>query len=458
LRVTLAVLVLGFAAVVVVNWPGHLSFDSLVQLNDGRTGRYHTWHPPIMAWMLGLGDRLLRGPGLFMAFDAGLLFTSLGALALGRRTASWAGPIVALALVLSPLVLIYQGIVWKDVLYANASVAGFTALYLYDSAVRTRRAKALLLVIAFAALALAALARQNGAVSVLAGAGALGVMTLQRAGPAWRRAIGTALARAGLALVLSAIAVAAASAALDTRRIDDPGDAAQFEALQQFDLIGGVAHDLHLDLSALASASLEAKIRSAAARAYTPARVDTVAQVPGLTKAMTNDDEGVSKAWRAMLRDHFSAYAAHRRDVFWWTLFTPDLAQCLPVFTGVDGPPQLVKTLGLVNHQDDRDLALEDYASRFYPTPVYSHAAYGLAAIVLTIVLALRGRPGDAAMAAMLVSAVAFSACFVVISFACDYRYLYALDLSVMVAALHLALGRGTGGAMSLPTKAFSLG
>jgi hypothetical protein len=442
LRATVAVLTLGFTVVVVVNWPGHLSFDSLVQLSDGRAGRYHTWHPPIMAWMLGVGDRLLKGPGLFMAFDAALLFASLGALAIGRRTVSWAGPVVALALVLSPLVLIYQGIVWKDVLYANASVAGFVALSLADAAARDRRTKGLLLLIAFAALALSALARQNGMVSVVAGAGVLAVLRLQRAGSAWRQAIGRAAGDAGFALAASALIVVAVSAALDTRRIDDPGDAAQFQALQQFDLIGGVAHDPHLDLSALTPPALAARVRSAA-RSYTPARVDTVAQIPGLMDALTNDQKGVSKAWRAMLRDHLSAYIAHRRDVFSWTLFTPDLSQCLPVFTGVDGPPELVRGLGLVNHQDARDLALEDYASHFYTTPLFSHAAYGLAAVVLLGLLERRGRPGDAAIAAMLASALAFTACFVIISFACDYRYLYVLDLSVMVAAFHLALGRG---------------
>ncbi len=446
LRLTLIVLISGLAAIVVVNWPGHLSFDSLVQLNDGRTGRYHTWHPPIMAWMLGLGDRLVRGPGLFMAFDASLLFASLGALAVGRAGVSWTGPIMAAALILSPLVLIYQGIVWKDILYANASVAGFVALYLFDAAAQTRRSRGALLVIAFAALGLAALARQNGLVSVVAGAGALLAITLHRAGSAWRGAIWPALSRAALALALTACGGVAVSAALDTRRIDEPGDAAQFQALQQFDLIGGVAHDPHLDLAALKSAALAARVRTAALRSYTPARVDTVVQVPGLTDALTSDAQGVSKAWRAMLHDHPGAYIAHRRDVFWWTLFTPDLAQCVPVFTGVDGPPRLVKALGLVNHQDDRDLALEDYAGHFYGTPIFSHAAYDVAALVLLALLVRRRRPGDMAMAAMLVSALAFTACFVIISFACDYRYLYALDLSVMVAAFHFALGRGALG------------
>jgi hypothetical protein len=437
----LAVLLFGFAAVVVVNWPGHLSFDSLVQLNDGRTGRYHTWHPPIMAWMLGLGDRLLRGPGLFMAFDAGLLFASLAALAMGRPRVSWAGPIVALLLVLSPQVLIYQGIVWKDVLYANASVAGFVALYLSDAAARTKRTKILLLAIGFAAFALAGLARQNGIVSVFAGAAAMAALSLRRAGSAWRRQVARAVGGACLALALTGLGAAAVSLALDSRRIDDPGDAAQFQALQQFDLIGGLAHDADVDLSALRSPALAARVRLAA-KSYTPARVDTVAQIPGLWDALAGDGKGVSQAWRTMLRDRPAAYIAHRRDVFWWTLFTPDLAQCLPVFTGVDGPPPLVKALGLVNHQDARDLALEDYASHFYATPVFSHAAYGLVALVLLVFLVRRGGPGDLAMAAMLGSALAFTACFIIISFACDYRYLYALDVSAMVAAFHLALGR----------------
>jgi hypothetical protein len=442
LRTVLTVLILGVVAVVVVNWPGHLSFDSLVQLNDGRTGRYHTWHPPIMAWMLGAGDRVIRGPGLFMAFDAGILFASLAALGIGRPQVSWAGPIMALVLILSPLVLIYQGIVWKDVLYANASVAGFVALYLFDAVARTRLWKGLLLVIGFGALALAALARQNGAVSVLAGAAAVTLITLQRAGSAWRSAIWPAVGRGAIALALTAAVVAGVSAALDTRRIDDPGDAAQLQALQQFDLIGGVAHDPHVDLSALASPALAARVRTAAVRSYTPARVDTVAQIPGLSDALTRDSQGVSTAWRDMLRNRLSAYAAHRRDVFLWTLFTPDLAQCVPVFTGVDGPPRLVKALGLINHQDARDLSLEDYASHFYATPVFSHAAYGLVALILLVFLGRRRRRGDLAMAAMLASALAFTACFVIISFACDYRYLYALDLSAMVAAFHLALGR----------------
>ena len=43
----------------------------------------------------------------------------------------------------------------------------------------------------------------------------------------------------------------------------------------------------------------------------------------------------------------------------------------------------------------------------------------------------------------MLASAFAFAASFAVISIACDYRYLYDLDLAVIAAALYATAGLG---------------
>ena len=33
--------------------PGYLSYDSVSQLGDARSGFYNSWHPPVMAWLLG---------------------------------------------------------------------------------------------------------------------------------------------------------------------------------------------------------------------------------------------------------------------------------------------------------------------------------------------------------------------------------------------------------------------
>lgn len=68
-----------------------------------------------------------------------------------------------------------------------------------------------------------------------------------------------------------------------------------------------------------------------------------------------------------------------------------------------------------------------------------SHVVYGVAAIMLLAPLLRRRSSADIAVAAMLGAALAFTASFAVISIACDYRYLYFLDLSAIAAALYLA-------------------
>ena len=49
------------------------------------------------------------------------------------------------------------------------------------------------------------------------------------------------------------------------------------------------------------------------------------------------------------------------------------------------------------------------------------------------------GDGADLAVAGLLAGALLFTLTFVIISIACDYRYLLFLDLSAMAAALHIA-------------------
>ena len=116
-RAFLAVAVLGLAACVIADWPGHFPPDAINQLAQGRAGVYNFWHPPVMAWMLGLADRIAPGAPLFFVFQAALFFAGLSALALVRGAGWWAVLLAAL-ISGSPLVLVYQGLVHEDMLFA----------------------------------------------------------------------------------------------------------------------------------------------------------------------------------------------------------------------------------------------------------------------------------------------------------------------------------------------------
>src|SRR5260221_14285998 len=87
--VAAAIMLAGAAASLAMNLPGHLSYDSILQLAQGRDGLYNTWHPPVMAWLLGVTDRIARGTVLFVVLDTGLIFGAVLALILLGRRVSW---------------------------------------------------------------------------------------------------------------------------------------------------------------------------------------------------------------------------------------------------------------------------------------------------------------------------------------------------------------------------------
>ena len=89
---------------------------------------------------------------------------------------------------------------------------------------------------------------------------------------------------------------------------------------------------------------------------------------------------------------------------------------------------------------DARDYALQNYAIALTGTPAFSHVTFGVIALLALFPMLRRRRPEDIAMAFLLIGTFAFTASFFVISIACDYRYLYALDLSTMFAAFYVAL------------------
>ena len=54
--------------------------------------------------------------------------------------------------------------------------------------------------------------------------------------------------------------------------------------------------------------------------------------------------------------------------------------------------------------------------------------------------LALRRRPADIVMIGLMLAGLGFAASFLLLSIACDYRYLYMLDLSALAGLVYVAI------------------
>ncbi len=430
------VLCVGVVALLAVNLPGHLSYDSVAQLHEGRLGVRETWGPVMYAWLLGRADSVVPGASLYVVASALVLLGAFLGLRTLRPRTSWLAVAAAAAVMATPQLLIYQAIVWKDVLFANLALAAFVCL-----AHAARRwgdwgFRLGALAAAMLCVALGALVRQNGAI-VLPFAAVAIAWTARRDG--WLKSLswggGWLVATA---LVMQLLAAAVALPGQDA----DPAINRGVRIVAHYDIIGAVAHRPGLPLARLHAADpkVEAAVRRAARMSYSAERVDSLDRTPELSAIWLVPDAEIMGQWRDIVHHQPGAYAAHRLDVFRWLVAAPVIDRCLPVHVGVGGAPDQVADLGVAAVIEPQDRQLSGYAARLYPTPVYSHVSYILICLAVLAAMLLRRQPADWMMAALMASALAFAASFLVISIACDYRYLYFLDLAAMAGALYVAL------------------
>ena len=423
------ILLAGLAAMLALNWPGQMSYDSVAQLAEARAGFYHSWHPPVMAWLMRQFDGLLPGTGLFILFNGALALFAFWSFAQPKRATALT-VILALLAMATPQWLLYQGIVWKDVLVADAALAGFAALARAAGGNRLWYFPAILL------FALAMMARQNGLVIVPVAAMALSAVLWRRTSP------GRALAGALLFLVLTA-GLAFAGEALLALHGDHGADAAdEIRLAQSYDLAGMMKRDpaFHPARLEAGDPALAGLLRARGVALYTPVWIDPLVNDEALHGAITEAPASLVFAqWRDAVLGHPLLYLATRWAAFTWVVATPDLDACHALYTGVDGPPALLAELGLQQDWRPQDELHNRYGLLLRDTPLFSHLAFGSLALALLVFLLWRRRDSDLITAGLLAAALTFSASFFVVAIACDYRYLYFLDLAAMAGALAAA-------------------
>jgi hypothetical protein len=428
----------GLVIILAVNLPGHMTTDSVIQLAEGRADAQRSFNPVFMSWLLGRLDGLLAGTSLFVAMNAGVFFASLVALSRLAPRAHWLAVVLVLLALLTPQLLIYQGVVWKDVMFANFAIAGTVCLALAAERWSQVRSRFALLAVGVILLAIAALVRQNGVLALLAGSAGLTLALRSRSGWKTCLAMGLGVVAAGSAVIL----LLSATLHRALPQLDPSTSGAGLRIIQHFDIVGVLARDPQAPLEPLESSSPKAAaaLRDATAF-YSAERIDTLDQAKGMGDYVWGAPEGVVPAtWANLVIHEFPDYASHRLGVFRQIFLTPNVQACLPVSTGVQGPESVLSELGLPARQDRRDSQLFNYATRFFGTPVLSHLPYGLISLAAMVVLVLRGRPSDFVMAGLQAGALAFAGSFLVIALACDYRYLYFLDLAAITGIVHLAL------------------
>ena len=432
-----AVLAVGLVGMLGANLPGHLSYDSVAQLYEGHFHIRETWGPAFYAWVLGFFDGFIPGTSLYVTVSAALLFGSLAAMADLRPRVSWLAPIVAAAAVLTPQLAIYQGIVWKDVMFANCAVAGFVMIghagRLWDD--RPRRWA--LLIAALVLIAAGDQVRQNGLIAGAFAALALGVVA---AHGRWRRGIVWAL---GALVALVVVGQAETVLSEPPKAPTDTALGTGVRIVQSYDVLGAIALDpsYRTDVLAAANPTAAAIVRDRAKADYSGRRVDFLDRDTAIQDGLDKLSDGAfSKQWFDLVRKHPALYLRVRWEDFRWVFAPPVVDWCLPIYVGVDAPAEKLAPLGLQRRYVQSDVMLANYASWFLDTPVLSHVFYAALSLALAGLLLWRRGAGDIAMAALQLAGAAFAASFFIISIACDYRYLYFTDLAAIAGLIYVAV------------------
>jgi len=191
-----------------------------------------------------------------------------------------------------------------------------------------------------------------------------------------------------------------------------------------------------------AQALLEAGVAASLFRP--PASTPSTSTRPSAKPCGHVPDVAMNAQWRHIIHPRagrLSAAAGGRPSA--GTFLTPEAgAVVCRGRWGVTGPDGLLQDLNVqtgVDPQDQGPGQLRPALLR--KTPVFSHLTWAVVAAGPESCSCCAGaiRP-DWVFVALLAGTLVFVATFAVISVACDYRYLYLLDLAAMVSALYWAL------------------
>lgn len=435
--VAAAVVLAGFALMLTVNLPGHFEFDSIRQLLEGRRGVYSNWHPPVMSWLLGVADAIVPGASAFVIFDAALAFGSILSLLWLAPRPTWPSVAAAALAVSLPQLFLFQAIVWKDMLFADACLAGFVCLA--HAAVNWQRPRRRFVLLAGAVVfaALAALTRQSGVVVLPCAAISLGVIVARFASRRRALVYGGGFFLACVALILGA------NTALQLRASKALGPIEQIEDLQLYDIAGMLQRrpDLGLPLLEREAPAMARRLREKGAQLYTPIQHDHLTDDPIIHGLIVASVAAVGRQWRALVFAHPGTYLAVRAEDFSWVFLSLHPNECLIYEVGISGAAADLQAAHLTQRYDDRDAWLdEQYGTRLIGTPALSHPVFAAAGLIGLFVLLRRRRPADLAMAGLLTATLFYVLSYFFVSIACQYRYLYALDLSSIAATFYLVM------------------
>lgn len=413
-------------ATTVVFSPGYMSADSISQLKQAMGDEpLNDWHPPVMSLVWRALIVVTGTPATMAALQSAILWAALWTIAwcVWELTASRAGSLAVLGLGLTPHVLTFVGVVWKDVHMAFALLAT-TAVALVGRRPGTGRPTLRWALLGLGALFLvyAVLVRKN-AIFATVPIFVMLVLALWRKPGRRIWLISTAALAVGLivpGIVISAIARPVQTSQGSQIMLDDLLHVLSADELRS----AAVSPDLR---DRLATAAREChRVKSLSNSYFTCWERDT--------SDLSVHSDQLTSLWTSEMASHLPGYLQYRLQVFSELLFKGSHEY----ESGI-----IANTLGLKPSHPRLEATLGTYVKGAVQDLPFLFRGW----FWLTVGLALSVRPGRGSFS-MPVRALGVSAAVYVVGYlpimpATDFRYLYWPAIAGTLGLLLARLGRG---------------
>jgi hypothetical protein len=401
-----------------------------------------------MSFLLGISNAIVPGTGLFIILNTAIFYISIFLYSQGLPRVSWFTTLLTIGICLNHLVLIYNGIVWKDVLFANLCLLGFAStLFSYRRYHPTRWGIGASIISLFA-FALSMLLRPQGILVAFTGVLILSLNWQShlffnyKGNPNvshfLKRLIIPVLLHLLVCLVLAKlmtgiVALTAVSYSTNTAVIGT-------RILLVYDIAGIVYREPETPLSVFQALTVNTTaLQAEILRHYTSSRFDYLSS-PGLVykylqETSTSD---LSKQWVQAISARPLAYISHRISLFSWQMGLHDQAQCLPNWLGVSREPaNVIQDLKLNLKESQFVSTLYVYAQKFINTFFNAPLTYLVLSICGLGILSRHVNPKTLPIIGLAIAGIVFALTYLFIGIACDLRYVYFSIVAGMITGLY---------------------
>lgn len=426
--------------VLAIHSPGHISMDTSMQLYEAMLGKSISWNPPFMSALMHWlgGGEIATALLVFLACGliyGGYALTALSCAQKGRRIGIWR-VVIAILVVMNPVIAIYVGIVWKDVVFAAFLCGG--AGFGFAASRGSKPLRWLFALVSAVLLAAAMLARQQG---VFMAPVLLVVPILMLAGGASGSAF---WARWVVLPVVFIVAVSAFSVATSATIEGNAGRSTSvgYRSIMIFDMMG-IISDSPLGAEQLAY-KVPPKIWSGIHKIYKPSRIDTLDLDPAVADWFGSLSLlQMRTAWWELIKQNPGSYIHHRVEAYAKLIGLRGMDDTLPVHIGIEGNPEMLEAMGIKARRDSRDLFVYSIAVKFFDWPIYRHVFWIGLVLVCAAVLSVTKlpRPQRSATALVLLAAGLLYLAYLPTMIASDFRYLFGAMPLICIALISLLMG-----------------